>query len=549
MGGANTAKPSGTPSKPTRRKVLTVAATAGAGVAASRLLGLRDLDQRAIAATLNGTTARSPMTMGESSMAAAFEPAEPMLELLPEPTPAPGATAAPPPPSLSPSTTPTSSATPRPSPVPARTAAPAAAPARPETVVAPRAASTDWVAPFGTEAGKIGHLLRRTTFGPTRAEHERALAEGYAKTLERILETPAAPPIALADTPAKNLQQLQQWWVDQMIQSPTPFAEAMTLFWHGHFTSDYRKVGMQQPYLYWQNQTWRTLALGDLRTLLKQATVDPAMLRYLDLGISTGRNPNENYARELMELFTMGAGTFTEDDVRAGAKALAGWRLPRANETVQTGVFDRQRAFAGQVTFLGKTGALDADGVIDQILVQDATAPHIVDAVWTTFVSPQPSAAALARLAARFRTSKYDVKALLRDVLTSPEFLAPEAYRALVKSPTELMVSFARVLSAPTLARSIGSAGDPMGQRLFDPPSVAGWPVNGSWISSSTMISRSNFIATALSQVKELPPVDDAHLRVLDGVLAPGTAALLNRTADARQRWSVILSSPEFQLK
>src|SRR6185503_20835064 len=143
----------------------------------------------------------------------------------------------------------------------------------------------------------------------------------------------AEPPVFAGGDEAsqeKGLQigQLQQWWIEQMLSSPTPFGERMTLFWHGHFTSDFRKVTPQNPYIYWQNLTWRRNALGDLKTMLMQVTIDPAMLRYLDLGNSTGRNPNENYARELMELFTMGPEAFTEDDVKAASKALAGWREP-----------------------------------------------------------------------------------------------------------------------------------------------------------------------------------------------------------------------------
>src|SRR5205823_3036277 len=226
-------------------------------------------------------------------------------------------------------------------------------------------------------------------------EFDRAMSEGYARTLERLLDTPFAEPPAFAARPAAtptprptvtanasasarpsgsasatpmpspsaaptptasaiarpsasgaampvasatpapltnqssiNIGNLQLWWLDWMTQSPTPFAERMTLFWHGHFTSDYRKVGLMTPFIHWQNLTWREMALTDLRSMLMRVTIDPAMLRYLDLATSTGRNPNENYARELMELFSLGVGHYTEDDVRAAAQALAGWVEP-----------------------------------------------------------------------------------------------------------------------------------------------------------------------------------------------------------------------------
>ncbi|MBM4421246.1 MAG: DUF1800 domain-containing protein [Chloroflexi bacterium] len=529
---------------PSRRKVLAVAGTAAAGVAATRLLGLRDLSDRAFSSAL-GRTAAMALEMAEPEMAMdpemAIDPAMAMDSAMDAEMSAPK-----PAPLAEPSSTPASSATPRPAPAAPR---PTAAPVKPEPAVAPRTLSLDWVPPFATEAGRVAHLLRRTTFAPTRAELERAQSEGYARTLDRLLETPPAAPRVLTDADARNIGTLQTWWLEHMIQSPTPFAEAMTLFWHGHFTSDFRKVGTGQPYLYWQNLTWRNLGTGDLRTLVKQATIDPAMLRYLDLGISTGRNPNENYARELMELFTMGAGTFTEDDVKAASRALAGWRLPRANEEVRTGVFERARAYAGQVTFLGKTGTLDTDGVIDRILANEATAPYVVRALWTHFVSPSPNASAVALLASRFKGSGYQIKPLLRDLFTLAEFTSPGSYRALVKSPTELMVGLARLLGASTLARPINAAADGMGQRLFDPPNVSGWPQNAGWVSANSMIARANFVSAALGQVRDLPLADDAYLRALDGVVGPSTASILDRTTGTRDKWMAILSSPEFQLK
>ncbi|MEP6694789.1 MAG: DUF1800 family protein, partial [Chloroflexota bacterium] len=170
----------------------------------------------------------------------------------------------------------------------------------------------DWVAPLGNEAARVSHLLRRFTFGASAEELERAQSDGYARTVDRLLDAKTVAPQALAGADDASQENplnpgaLQQWWVDWMIASPTPFAERMTFFWHGHFTSDFRKVGNQFPFLYWQNLTWRRNATSDLKTMLYQVTIDPAMLRYLDLGNSTAQNPNENYSRELMELFTMG---------------------------------------------------------------------------------------------------------------------------------------------------------------------------------------------------------------------------------------------------
>ncbi len=438
-------------------------------------------------------------------------------------------------------------------------------------------AGLDWVSPLGAEPAKVAQLLRRATFGASTADLETALSDGYERTVDRLVETPPADPPAFAggDTATRSsplrLGQLQQWWLDHMVSTPTPFAEAMTLFWHGHFTSDYRKVGLQYPYVYWQNLTWRKFALGDLRTMLMQVTIDPAMLRYLDLGQSTGANPNENYSRELMELFTMGVGNYTEDDVRNGAKALSGWRepvtgamvkdlqqeamqkginrrIPTADD-VKTGVYDARRAYSGSATFLGKTARFSTQDVLDRILLQPAVAPFIARKVARHFVMPNPDDAYLKRLGDAFRKSGYSVKDLMREVFRSPEFTAPESYRSLVKSPVEYAVSAARALGNPQLVRLYLGQAQQMGQVPLDPPDVGGWPSNESWVSSNTMLARANFATQAVQQTRKLPPLTEGVEKQLDGALSPQTTELLNTSKDDKLGWIVLLASPEFQLK
>ena len=362
--------------------------------------------------------------------------------------------------------------------------------------------------------------------------------------------TPMGSPAPLTNSTSINLQNLQIWWLDWMTQSPTPFGEKMTLFLHGHFTSDYRKVGTNSPAMYWQNLTWRRMAMGDLKSMLLKVTPDLAMLRYLDLAVSTGKAPNENYARELMELFTLGVGNYTEDDVKAAAKALAGWRLPtRAESTATFGLFDTRRAFTGPVTFLGKTATFDTATVIDQILAQDAAATFVTRELARFFVSPGASDAYVNRLADGFRRSKYNVKTLMRDVFMSPEFLQPTAYRSLVKSPTEVMLHLARALEQPTMSRAIAQSGSGMGQALYDPPEVGGWPSNASWVSSNNVLTRVNFVVTTLGAMQKLPAFGSAHQVHLDGIVSPQTAQLLNSASDDQTRWLILLASPEFQLK
>ena len=443
---------------------------------------------------------------------------------------------------------------------------------------APVVNTKDWVSPLDRPEAEVAQLLRRATFGMTKAQYETAVGDGFQKTVDRLIETPAAMPKDLSGADAAsqakpiNVTALQSWWLDQMLATSSPFAERMTYFWHGHFTSDFRKVSTQAPYIYWQNLTWRKNALGSFRDLLYQVTVDPGMLRYLDLGQSTGKAPNENYSRELMELFTMGVGTFTEDDVRAGAKALAGWREPltqpmvdylvaRAQQngrpapknlvadTTKSGVFEAARSYRGSVTYLGVTKQWDTNMVLDRIMQQDSVAPYVTAKVLREFVMQDPPADYVNRIAAAWKKSGYDIKTLMRDVFTSPEFLQPAAYRSLVKSPTELMVHVARALDAPQLSKTIAQSGAGMGQALFDPPEVGGWPTNASWVSSNNVLARVNFVATTLGGMQKLPPFGNAHQTHIDGIVSEPTAQLLNSATDDQTRWLILLASPEFQLK
>ena len=414
------------------------------------------------------------------------------------------------------------------------------------------AKTVEWASPLAQETARIAHLLRRATFGAGPDELEAAFKLGYGRLVDQLVETPPAEPPAVPGMGANSVDvgNLQQWWVDHLLSSPTPFAERMTLFWHGHFTSDYRKVGTGQPYMYWQNLTWRKMALSNLGSMLMQVTIDPAMMRYLDLATSTGKSPNENYSRELLELFTMGAGNFAEGDVRAAASALAGWRLPVAADNSRVGIFEQRRAYTGgPLTFLGKTGPLDLKGVIDGILASDGTATFLVTKIVHHFVSAAPQARYIRRLADEFRTSKYDLKTLMRSVFLSPEFISSQSYRSLIKSPIEYMISALKALKAAQLSKLVLDAGEQMGQMLFDPPDVGGWPNNDAWISSSTVMARLNFAVSALSRTRSLPPANDLHKIQLDGVLSPVTTKLLDQAGDDRTRWMIVLMAPEFTLK
>ena len=438
--------------------------------------------------------------------------------------------------------------------------------------------TTDWISPLGSESARVVHLLRRTSFGSTPAQLESALADGFSRTVDRLIETNAVEPpqLAAASSPGGRfaIAQLQQWWVDHMLSTPTPFAERMTLFWHGHFTSDYRKAG-DNTFMYWQNLTWRRIAFGKLGEMLAAITVDPAMLTYLDLTDSDASDPaqppNENYARELMELFTLGPGRYSEADVKAAARALAGWTTPAPDTQIEVvvdektgakssfdvwyeqkrGVFNPEQAYDGEITYLKKKGRLDLSGVVDQILAQPAAAPFLSRKLAAQFISPAPGKQTVQSLADAFRTSGYDLETLTRAALTSTEFGHPASYRSLVKSPLEFMLSAAIAVGAGARqsAELIANYGDSSGQSPFQPPNVAGWPQNSAWISPSMMLARFNFVSELLESVPSLSSARGAEKVQLDGVLSDPTRRRLIKAGSDHDRWLVILTSPEFSLK
>jgi len=218
--------------------------------------------------------------------------------------------------------------------------------------------------------------------------------------------------------------------------------------------------------------------------------------------------------------------------------------------TQQSGVFNRRRAFQGTVTFLGQTGQLDTEAVIDRTLAHPTTGQFIANKLVDQFVTTSPDSKYVAALGAQFRRAKYDMKTLMRAIFKSPEFTAGANYRSLVKTPIEFMLQTARALDSSSLAKLIITSGSGMGQTLFDPPDVNGWPSNEAWISSNTVVERVNFATAALTQHKgSLPQPIDAVRHQLDGVLGVQTANLFNQAADDRARWFIVLASPEIQLK
>jgi len=365
------------------------------------------------------------------------------------------------------------------------------------------------------------HLLARTGFGPTLAEVRAFSVLDRREAVERLLAAPeraqSEPPAWTSDTEvlvrrrptreelvALNTAQLVQvselrgWWLNEMITTPAPLVERMTLFWHNHFTSGRQKVRFPQL-MYRQNALLREHALGNFGALLHAVSRDPAMMIYLDTASNRRGQPNENFAREVMELFTLGEGHYSETDIREAARAFTGWSLDGRHEFVMR----RSLHDDGEKTVMGRSGRFEGDDVLDILLAQPRTAQFITEKLWREFVSPEPDPAEVGRIAGIFRASGYEVRAALRELLLSPAFWAQHNRASLIKSPAEYVAGMLRQFGIPVAnAMPFAAAMVGMGQTLFDPPNVKGWPGGESWINAATLLTRKQF-AERLLRVDE----------------------------------------------
>ena len=283
--------------------------------------------------------------------------------------------------------------------------------------------------------------------------------------------------------------ELRGWWLQRMARGPRPFQEKMVLFWHGHFATSAEKV--QNPYYMWrQNELFRRLATGNWELLLNEVGKDPAMLVWLDQAQSRKEHPNENFAREVMELFALGEGHYTEHDITEGARALTGWSLDGENEKF---VY-RPRIHDDTVkTFLGRTGNLDGDDVIATIVEQPQAAKFITAKLWNYFAGQVPDQKLNEALANSFRQNGNNFKPFLRVMFRSEEFYSDDIVRNQVKSPVQWLIGSVRMLESdlpPTLV-SWGMLRQ-LGQDIFAPPNVKGWDGGVTWITTNTLLTRYN---------------------------------------------------------
>ncbi len=361
------------------------------------------------------------------------------------------------------------------------------------------------------------HLLGRAGFGATPMEVESFFKLGRAQAIQTVLTVPpvAAPPQLepyerpLASeihrmTPEErqslikkrrrsdksDLETIRQWWIDQMMRPPSAFLEKATLFWHGHFATSVQKV-KNADMMWQQNQLLRKFAFGNFRDMVKAISCDPAMVVWLDLQQSRNGAPNENFARELMELFTLGIGHYSEDDIKASARAFTGYRAQR-----REGGFDyvESQHDASEKTFMGKKGPFSGDDIIDIIFQQPACATFICEKLWTFYAGENPEPGIVAGLANTLRKSDYELRPVLKEMFGSQAFYSAQSVGTQIKSPAQLITQTCLTLECPPPPGfSLRFIMTSLGQLLFAPPNVKGWDGNRAWINTATLASRQQF--------------------------------------------------------
>ncbi len=347
-------------------------------------------------------------------------------------------------------------------------------------------------------------------------------------------------------------KRLKSWWMKHLLYTKAPVNEHMTLFWHNHFTSSLEKV--EQPRLmYNQNKLLRTNATGNFRSLLHSVARDPAMLVYLDGSENVKGSPNENFARELLELFTLGRGHYRESDVKAAAIAFTGWGTDRNRGTY---VYDASKHDTRRVTFMGRTGSFTGDQIIDTILEKPRVSEYIAEKFWKEFISDShPNPAYIKRWGLAFRKSNYNIKTLLSEVLNSNAFWDPKYQGTLTKSPIDIVVGTLRTLPFPKLsAGELVHISQLLGQDLFDPPTVKGWSGGTSWIDTQTLLVRTSLL-TKLTRHSQASAKMQSYLpkttgaQVVDWLLPMAPVLPLPKTPGKRRMVRALMLDPVFQLK
>ena len=305
----------------------------------------------------------------------------------------------------------------------------------------------------------------------------------------------------------KRGAEAQSWWLDRMLQTKAPLREKMTLFWHDHFATSIQKVN-QPIIMVWQNDLFRRHATGSFKSLTHAVLLDPAMMRYLDTQDSQKGKPNENFAREIMELFTLGEGHYTENDIREAARAFTGYRF---NPDTGSVMHVKRRWDETPKTIFGKTGNFDGADVIDLIFDQPQTAKFMAGKIWEFFVYENPPPKAVDVLADTLRSANYELAPLLREIFLSKEFYSETTMSTQIKCPIQFIIQLHKELEIDQPPKGFAqNAQQQLGQVLFMPPNVAGWDWGKSWINTNTLLARYNLAgvlcrSTSKSEVMQPP--------------------------------------------
>ena len=389
----------------------------------------------------------------------------------------------------------------------------------------------------------MAHLMRRAGFGASRDELEQKVAQGYENVVENLLhpgDANAMPDDVIRRYHSemgemRELNSAGAYWMYRMVTTDNPLEEKMALFWHSLFATGYAKLN-QASALTNQINTFRRNALGSFRTMLVELSKDPAMIIWLDNHDNHKDDINENYGRELLELFSMGIGNYTEDDVKECARAFTGWTLGNAEYMATRASRDSIWPYSrinwhfdyreydhddGEKTFLGHTGNFNGDDIINIIAQQEATARFVSTRLFQYFAADEVDEAGQAvidDMVQSYFASNYEIRSVLRTLFNSDYFKSDEARFARVKGPVELVVGAVRMAGTyqrPTFgADQLARQTVYMGQGIFQPPSVEGWHEGAEWIDSGALVERVNFVGQELG--------DPSH---------PGVKAIIDRLA------------------
>jgi uncharacterized protein (DUF1800 family) len=342
------------------------------------------------------------------------------------------------------------------------------------------------------------HLLRRAGFGGTSSEVSAALRDGLAVAVDRLVDFEGIDNSALdarlnaAALDLDTTQGIIRWWLIRMLYSARPLEERLTFFWHDHFATAISKVN-DRALMLQQNQTLRTMALGNFEEMLVAISKDPAMLIWLDNARSRKEHPNENYGRELLELFALGIGHYSEVDVMSAAKAFTGWSLDRTRKFVFIDQFHDHT----QKDFLGRVGDWNGDDVIRIICEEYASAQLVARKLFEYLAYENAEQSVVDRFADIYVDSGNEIRPLVRAILKSDEMYSARALWTKVKSPVDYLVISTRQLGiVRDMTRGMGGVLTAQGQTPFNPPDVAGWGSGLEWINSGTLLSRTNFANT-----------------------------------------------------